>query len=311
MRRAVIDVGTNSVKLLIADVDGCRVEPLVEQSEQTRLGQGFYETHQLQPEPIARTAQAVAAFAGMARRTQVKAVRVIGTSAARDAKNKRELTAALEEASGLSLEIILGEQEAELVFRGVATDPKLQGQSLLILDVGGGSTEFILGAGGHHLFRKSFSLGSLRLLEKLRPGDPPDKEDLAGCRSWLSSFFKEQITPGLAPLFSDGAEGKTCLVGTGGTVTILARMEGKMQTFDRARIDGMLFSRQKVIDWMERLWSVSLAERRQFVGLPPNRADVILTGAAIYEAVMEQIHFEELYASTRGLRFGAILEEAG
>ena len=92
-------------------------------------------------------------------------------------------------------------------------------------------------------------------------------------------------------------------------MTILARMEGKMENFDRERIEGMRFGRQQVLDWMLRLWSVSLAERRKIVGLPPKRADVILTGVAIYEAVMEQVHFEELYISTRGLRFGAILEE--
>ena len=309
MRRAVIDVGTNSVKLLIADVDGCHVQPLIEQSEQTRLGQGFYETQQLQAGAIASTAQAVAGFAGLARQAQVKDVRVIGTSAARDAINKDELAAALQEASGLALEIISGEQEAEWVFRGVASDPKLHGQRLLILDVGGGSTEFILGAGVEHVFRNSFSLGSLRLLEKLRPGDPPSMEDLAGCRGWLHNFFKEHVTPALSSLLSAGDNASTCLVGTGGTVTILARMEGKMENFDRERIEGMRSSRQQLLDWMVRLWSVSLAERRKIIGLPPKRADVILTGVAIYEAVMVQVHFEEMYISTRGLRFGAILEK--
>src|ERR1051326_8436814 len=149
MRRAVIDVGTNSVKLLVAEVSGQRVQPLLEKSEQTRLGRGFYETHFLQPAAIAQAAKAVAAFAALALQWESAAIRLIATSAARDAKNQDELVAALTHAAGVKVEVISGEEEAELVFRGVNTDPKLDGQRLLILDVGGGSTEFIAGEGRH------------------------------------------------------------------------------------------------------------------------------------------------------------------
>jgi len=131
----------------------------VEQSEQTRLGRGFYETHVLLSEAIAQTARAVAAFARTAREQGAASVRVLATSAARDAVNRASLIDAIERASGLKVEIISGEQEAELVFRGVATDPNLHGRKLLILDVGGGSTEFIVGAGKHHQFSQSFDIG--------------------------------------------------------------------------------------------------------------------------------------------------------
>src|SRR5207253_1721266 len=116
VRRAVIDVGTNSVKLLVAEVAGHEVRPLVEESKQTRLGRGFYETHRLQAEAIATTAKAAATFADLAREQQAATIRVIATSAARDAVNPRELTSAIEEASGLKVEIISGEQEADWVF---------------------------------------------------------------------------------------------------------------------------------------------------------------------------------------------------
>jgi exopolyphosphatase/guanosine-5'-triphosphate,3'-diphosphate pyrophosphatase len=308
MRRAVIDVGTNSVKLLVADVEGQRIQPVVEKSEQTRLGQGFYETHQLQSEAIRLTGRAVAGFAALARDTQARFIHVIGTSAARDALNKEELALAIQQSSGLSLQIISGEQEAEWVFRGVSTDPRLAGQKLLILDVGGGSTEFILGEAGHHLFRESFPLGSVRLLEKFRPGDPPSMAELATCRGWLAAFFKEEVTPVLLSLLQPGVGPPVRLVGTGGTATILARIEGRIEKYDRTKIERVHFSRRHILEWMVQLWSVSLAERRKIVGLPSKRADVIPMGAAIFEAVMEQLPFSDMCISTRGLRFGAVLE---
>ena len=230
--------------------------------------------------------------------------------AARDALNKNELALAIDQASGLALEIISGDQEADWVFRGVATDPKLHGQKLLILDVGGGSTEFIVGQSGDHLFRRSFPVGSLRLLETFPPQDPPTAADLSACRLWLHEFFDAEIRPALEPWLRERETAHTQLVGTGGTVTILARMEAQMADFDRERIEGVRFSRQQIFQWMLQLWKLSLADRRKIIGLPPKRADVILMGTAIYEAVMEHVRFNDLYVSTRGLRFGAALAKA-
>src|ERR1035437_6107309 len=125
LRRAVIDVGTNSVKLLVAEVAGREIQPICEQSKQTRLGHGFYETHRLRPDAIAATAVAVAGFAAMAREAQAVSIRVLATSAAREAVNREELTAAIEEAARLKVEVISGQQEAELGFQGVTTDLQL------------------------------------------------------------------------------------------------------------------------------------------------------------------------------------------
>ena len=175
-RRAVIDIGTNSVKLLVAEVSGPRVQPLVERSRQTRLGRGFYATHRLQPAAIADTARAVAGFAAQAREWGAAPPRVIATSAARDAVNQSELLDALRAASNLEVEVISGEQEADWSFRGVNSDPAIAGQPLLLVDVGGGSTEFILGEGDHQKFRRSFPIGTVRLMEQLPRSDPPTGE---------------------------------------------------------------------------------------------------------------------------------------
>ena len=314
-RRAVVDVGTNSVKLLVADVEGREVRPIREDSKQTRLGEGFYETHQLQPEPIAKTAQAVKDFAKEARDLKAASVRVIATSAARDAVNPQALISAIEAAAGLKVEIISGEQEAEWAFHGVTTDPALAKQPLLLLDVGGGSTEFILGQGEHKHFRESFPLGTVRLLGKIPHSDPPRIEELAECRDWLTAFLQRVVQPKLTPELAEGAKVYSVnnarqLVGTGGTVSILARMEMKLDDFDRDRIEATRLTLERLKWHVEHLWSLPLAERQEIIGLPAKRADVILTGAVIYEAVMEQFGFTELRVSTRGLRFAAVMDAA-
>jgi exopolyphosphatase/guanosine-5'-triphosphate,3'-diphosphate pyrophosphatase len=307
-RRAVVDIGTNSVKLLVAEVDGAAVLPLLERSEQTRLGRGFYDSHVLQPRPVADTATAVAHFVALAREFEAETVRIIATSAARDARNPEALTDAVRRVTGLRVEIISGDQEADWVFRGVTTDPALAGRPLLILDVGGGSTEFILGEHGHHSIRQSFPLGSVRLLEQLRPADPPRMEDLIACRQWLRNFLRDEVETAIRAPLADSLRARLQLVGTGGTTTILARMEGRMTGFDRHLIDGTRLCRSRLGEYMSRLWSLPLEERKKIPGLPPKRADVILMGAAIYEAVMEHFRLEDLFVSTRGLRFGALMD---
>jgi exopolyphosphatase/guanosine-5'-triphosphate,3'-diphosphate pyrophosphatase len=312
-RRAVIDVGTNSIKLLVADVAGHEVTPLVEDSRQTRLGRGFYETHQLRPEAVAITAEVVAAFAEVARQRDATSIRVIATSAARDARNPRDLTTAIHRASGLRVEIISGEQEADWAFQGVTTDPELAKVPLLLLDVGGGSTEFILGQGEHKHFRQSFPIGTVRLLEKLPHGNPPDPEELDACRAWLRHFLDHDVRAALAPALRrevrlDPARQAVLFVGTGGTTTILARMEAGMDDYNRERIEATRLTLNRVQWHLKRLWSLPLEQRKQTIGLPENRADVILMGVAIYEAVMEGFGFTELRVSTRGLRFAAVMD---
>jgi exopolyphosphatase/guanosine-5'-triphosphate,3'-diphosphate pyrophosphatase len=307
MRRAVIDVGTNSVKLLVADVLGRDVRPVHEESRQTRLGHGFYETHRLQPESIARTAEAVWEFGEIARDHHAATIRVIATSAARDAVNPTDLTMAIERASGLKTEIISGAREADWTFQGATTDAELSRRPLLLLDVGGGSTEFILGQGTEKHFAHSFPLGTVRLLEKFPHGDPPTKSELQSCRDWVAGFLLHEVRPQLEPaLQNEGREIQ--LAGTGGTTSILARIEKKMTGFDREQIESTVLTFDQVVAHRKHLWQLPLAKRKEIVGLPKQRADVILTGVLIYEAVMEEFGFERLRISTRGLRFAAVME---
>ena len=313
IRRAVIDVGTNSVKLLVADVTGGTVLPVLEDSKQTRLGAGFYQTRRLQPRAMARTARAVASFVLQARKLRAVSTRVIATSAARDAINAAELTSAIQRLCPVKVEIISGEQEAFLVFRGVTSVPDLAREPLLLLNVGGGSTEFILGQGEHRHFCRSFPLGVLRLLENFPPANPPSPRQLADCRLGVRDFLNREVLPQLQPALRretriDVKHRPAQLVGTGGTATILARLEARLATFNRDRIEGVVLSLDSVRLWVDRLWKLPLAKRKQIVGLPKKRADVILPGVVIYEGVMECLNLPELRVSTRGLRFAAVMD---
>jgi len=313
-RRAVIDVGTNSIKLLVADVSGNKVRPVHEESRQTRLGKGFYATHRLQPEAVAHTAAVVWEFVQVAREKNTGAIRIVATSAARDAVNAGDLTTAIERAADLKVEIISGEREAELVFQGVTSDVELAKQPLLLLDVGGGSTEFILGYGTQKHFAQSFPLGTVRLLEKFPHSDPPTRGEFIACRDWVKNFLHSEVRPKLEPAMRHEAQcGSETgvemeLVGTGGTTSILARVEEKMDRFDRERIESTILSKERITAHRKHLWSLPLAKRKDVVGMPKQRADVILTGVLIYEMVMEEFGFQRLRVSTRGLRFAAVME---
>jgi exopolyphosphatase/guanosine-5'-triphosphate,3'-diphosphate pyrophosphatase len=306
-RRAVIDVGTNSVKLLVADVAGSIITPVSEESNQTRLGAGFYATQQLQRAAIAKTAGAGAKYSARAAQLGASSVRIIGTSAARDALNSAELAGAIRRESGLDIQILTGDQEAEWVFRGVTSDPKLAKSPLLILDVGGGSTEFIVGENSVPNFCGSYPLGTVRLLEQLQPGDPPGLDALARCRAILRDFLDQNVAPALQPALRQCSR-QALLVGTSGTAAILARMEARALVFDRHQIEATSLPVGRISAMLQELWQLPLASRRNIPGLPPDRADVIATGMAIYEAIMVRFGFAELQISTRGLRYWALLQ---
>jgi len=313
-RRAVIDVGTNSIKLLVAEVTGTQVRPILEESRQTRLGQGFYPAHVLQPGPITQTAAAISEFAAKAAELGAGSPRVVATSAVRDALNKEELVSAVKQACSLEISVISGEEEANYGFRGVTSDPRLAKGPLLLLDVGGGSTEFIVGQNGRNHLAESFQLGTVRLLEQLRPGDPPGKNELAKCRAWLRQFLENEIGPKLLPALVKEANQRplakaVLLVGIGGTASMLACMQARLSTFDRERLEATRLSLEQLRWHVEHLWGLSIAERKKIVGLPSNRVDIILTGTAIFEAVMEHFGFQQLRVSTRGLRFAIVMEK--
>src|SRR5262249_55568477 len=162
---------------------------------------------------------------------------------------------------------------------GATTDPALTTAPLLLLDVGGGSTEFILGRGQQQHFSKSFPVGTVRLLERFPHSDPPNTEELQHCRAWLRQFLTTEVRPQLQSALQREAGssqgGQIQLVGTGGTASILGAMEAQLDSFDRQRIEAIRLTRDR-IEWQaNHLWSLTLEQRKRIVGLPQNRADVI------------------------------------
>jgi exopolyphosphatase/guanosine-5'-triphosphate,3'-diphosphate pyrophosphatase len=305
-RRAVIDIGTNSVKLLVADVVGHSLMPVAETSNQTRLGAGFYGTRRLQKPAIASTVEAVTEFARQATELGAADPRLIATSAARDALNVEELADAIRQSCGLEMDILSGDKEADWVFRGVTTGTNLAQAPVLVLDVGGGSTEFIVGDHGVPQFRNSYGMGTVRLLEQLRPSDPPGLRALIACRVWLRDYLRAEVVPVLRPAL-EACHQPVKLVGTGGTATILARIEMGMTGFDRDKIESTALHLEGIRTLVEAHWQMTLEQRQSIPGIPPKRADVLLTGVAIYEAIMEQFGFSQLAVSTRGLRYWALI----
>jgi exopolyphosphatase/guanosine-5'-triphosphate,3'-diphosphate pyrophosphatase len=232
---------------------------------------------------------------------------VIATSAARDAHNAADLLGAIRAATGLDPRIIAGEQEADWAYRGVRSDPTLAGHPLVILDIGGGSTEFILGAGAHPRFRHSFPIGTVRLLERFPHADPPTEADWRKCRAEIREFLDVEVAPAIEPKLRAFADPQVRWVGTGGSTTILARIELGLDRYDRARLEAVRLGHARMREHRRRLWSLPLAERKRVPGLPASRADVILLGVAICEGLMDRFDVPELRISTRGLRFGALL----
>ena len=162
------------------------------------------------------------------------------------------------------------------------------------------------GQGEQRQFQESFALGSVRLLEFLRPSDPPSAGELLRCRDWVDACVRDRILPDRERSIRSSAS-PISLVGTGGAVTIMGRMHFRLESFERDLLEGACLQFADVQTLVERVWGVPLVERIRIIGLPKKRADVILTGSVIFEGVMRLLHFSELRISTRGLRFGGML----
>ena len=288
MRRAVIDIGTNTVKLLVADVSERQMVPVATKDRTTRLGEGVDDSKRLLPAAMARTVRAIQDFLAEARALGATDCVAVATSAARDAANRDEFLGQVRHVCGLDVELISGGREAELIFRGVSSDSEWSGAPILVVDVGGGSAEFIQGVGGKMELFQSLPLGALRLTEKFGEGRFAE----------LCEHLRATLTPALA-----GYSASRCrLIGTGGTITTLARIEC-------GAVDHATISREKLEALLERLEAMPLAERKKVPGLPPERADIIVAGGVVLLMAMEVLEASELTVSVRNLRYGALVSD--
>lgn len=298
-RYAAIDVGTNSVLLLVAERDANgRFVAVLERSEITRLGKGVDQTRRLAPDALENTLAVVERFAAEAREAGAKQLVVSATSAARDAENGREFIDGAKARAGVTVEIISGEEEARLSFASAFSDFG-GGGPLIMLDIGGGSTEFVFGdAAGGVSFRHSFDVGAVRMTERHITSDPPSRFDLEA--------IDEVLTSQLASLPKPPTGFR--LVGVAGTVTTLCAVAQEIAPYDPARIHGAVLAIDTVEATVKRLAALPVRLRTTLPGLQPKRADVIVAGGHVLLAAMRALGAAEITVSDRGLRWGLLAD---
>jgi exopolyphosphatase / guanosine-5'-triphosphate,3'-diphosphate pyrophosphatase len=290
MRVGVVDLGTNSTRLLVADVDGGRVEEVARHTEITRLGEGVDGRRKLLPLPIARVRNVLADYRRELAALGAERVLAVGTSAIRDAENGEAFLGEVEWSYGFATCLLSGEDEALLTFRGVANGRALDTETV-VLDVGGGSTELIASD-----FRTSLDLGCVRLTERFLHSDPPTGNELDA-----SAAAVREVLPDLHPR---GA------IGVAGTITTLAALDLGLAEYDPDRVHGHRISAQGVQEQLDRLASLPLSQRRELPALEPERAPVIVAGAVIVREVLARYGLDGLEASERDILHGAALEAA-
>lgn len=305
MRVAAIDIGTNSVLLLVAEAGPAGLTALVERAEITRLGQGVDRTRALAPEAMERTLACLARYGDELRAQGVTAVDVVGTSAMRDASGGDLLRARAAALLGVEPRTISGQEEAELTFAGALAGLSLEPGPVLVFDIGGGSTELIVGdPSGAISAAVSLDVGSVRMTERHVPSDPPRAEELAAVRDDVRAALSA------APL----ASAPHTVVGVAGTVTTLAAVARAVVPYDAARIHGARLTFAELAAARARLAALPLDERVKLPGLEPKRADVIVAGAVIAEEVLRAVggagEPPGLVVSDRGVRWGLALRLA-
>jgi len=301
-RFATIDVGTNTVLLLVAERGpGGALAPVLERAEITRLGRGVDATGRLDPGAIQDTVAVLAQYSRDAARLGARVVACVATSAARDATNGAEFFEAARTAAGLSAEVIPGDEEARLVWASAWRDFGRPGEPLAVLDVGGGSTELSYGDAALHRVRASLQVGAVRHTERHVRGDPPAAEELGRVRA----AAREAVRP-----FS-AMEGRTPggrLVGVAGTVTTLAAVVQALPVYDAEKVHGSELSLDAIERLAGQLALLTVRERAALPGMEPKRADVILAGAIVVAEAMRATGFDQLTVSDRGVRWGLLYD---
>lgn len=299
MRAAAIDIGTNTVLLLVAErgADG-QLVAVEERATITRLGEGVDKTRRLLPAAIERTNAAIDAYADVVRQLGVDRVDVVGTSAMRDAAGGEAVRDHVQAKLGVPARTIPGDEEARLTFvgalSGIATIAP--GTNVRVFDIGGGSTEVVHGQRGSSAiaYAHSYDVGSVRLTERFVTRDPPPPAELDAIRASAAGTFAD------VPPF----ESPTPPIGIAGTMTTLAAVSLKMTTYDGARVHGMKLTVTEIERVLRELAALPLADRSKVPGLEPKRADVILAGGLVALAYLAQAKADAVTVSDRGVRWG-------
>ena len=301
-RLGAVDIGTNSTRLLVADVAGggrtAMLEPVERLMQITRRGQGVDATRSLHPDAIARTVAALRDFGEVAEKLGVERMRATATSAARDASNREELFDAAADVLGVRPELIPGEEEARLSFLGATAD-LTEPSPFLVVDIGGGSTELVVGV-EEPTAAISIDVGCVRVTEQFLHSDPPTAEELSGAVSVVRDHLAdvEREIPSVR-------EAKT-MVGLAGTITTVAAVEQGLAEYDRDAIHHFRLTRAAVEDVFRTLALESGEQRRHNPGLEPGRVDVIVGGTVVLVSILRAFDIDELLVSEADILDGIV-----
>ena len=299
-RVGVVDLGTNSTRLLVADVEDGAVRELRRGLEITRLGEGVDERRQLLPQAIARVRNVLVDYRRAIEALEADRTLAFATSAVRDAENGEAFLGEIEWSYGFRTRLLSGEEEALLTFRGVSAGRSIP-EKTLVVDVGGGSTELIIGGAEGVQFHESLDVGCVRLTERFLASDPPSARELTECAGYVQSLLNERVPPKLKPA---GA------IGVAGTITTLATLALGLDEEDPEAIHGHTLARGWIGDELGRLAAMPVAKLRERRGLHPARAPVILAGAVVVLETLRYFGLDELEVSEHDAMHGAALVAA-
>ncbi len=292
---AVIDIGTNTLLLLIVDA---AMQPVVDLCRFGRLGKGLDATGRLAGDAVAASLDICREYRRVMDEHGVARPIVIATQAAREARNAADFIAPAEQILGAPIQVIAGEREAELAALAVArTFPELAATRYLVVDVGGGSTEIITVDGGGVAARVSVPIGAVRLTERHLKHDPPSAPEIAALTADIDRHLAPLRLPRAVPV-----------VGVAGTATTLAAIHLRLVRYDPAAVTGLRLPRDAVVVLLGRLLATTVAERKAMPGVEPQRADVIAAGAAIFARILQGVDAPALIACDRGIRWGLAYE---
>ncbi len=311
MPHAVIDIGTNTVILLIAKTRGKKgVEVVLDRAVITRLGQGLTENHFFNADAMKRTRNVLSDFAEQCRKYKVDKIVAVGTAACRTAANAEVFIDAVKKECGIKIEVITGEKEAEYAFLAAYHDFGAKHKNIIVVDIGGGSTEIITGPGDSKKIAPgaliSLPLGSVRLTEQFVRSDPILSEEfhrlrlsiVNGLKDELDTFFPEDFNP-------DDFE----LIATAGTATTLAALNLKLKTYKPEKVHGYTLKKEALENLVAELAIRSVRERQKLPGIEPLRADVILAGGIVLNEVIKFFKKDQAVISDRGLRYGVFYKK--
>ena len=302
MRVAVVDIGTNSTRLLIADVEGTGVEEIERRTTVTNMGRGVDHTGTICSDAVDDVCEVIADYKARYEEMGAERVMAIATSAVRDAVNGEAFVAELRERFDLDARMLTGEEEAHLTYLG-ATSQRSEEDPTLVFDIGGGSTELIVGSGTEIGFYTSLQAGTIRQSERHLTCDPPHTHELED----LAADVRNLIARAIAAQ-SDGKPVRAIAVA--GTPTSLAAIDQGLEPYDPGRVHGYRLSMPRIQHMLSRLSSLPLAERLRVPGLHPGRAPTIVTGTVILVQVMRAFGLQEIEVSELDILHGSALSAA-